>query len=126
MDVPAGFTTGFSFDYTAPYYTGSVTVWSGLDGGGTELASISLPTTADAGNSGCGGYDYCPYAPVGVTFSGTAQSVIFSGTQNYIIFDDITLGSSTAGGAPEPATLGLFGLGLAGLCVISRKQRKLQ
>ena len=131
MDVPAGFTSGFSFYYAAPGFPGSVSVYSGLDGTGSLLATLTLPLTADAGNPGCLGYDYCPYVPIGVTFSGTAESVLFSGTANYIVFDDITLGSSIAGGGggptsgtPEPATFGLIGLGLATLGVISRRRGK--
>ena len=38
MDVAAGFNTGFSFYYST-IETGSVTVWSGLDGTGTLLAT---------------------------------------------------------------------------------------
>ena len=118
MDVAAGFTTGFSFNYSSPYYGGSVTVWSGLDGTGTLLATLNLPNTPDgAGNPACGGHNYCPDVPFGVTFSGTAESVNFSGTADYIIYDDITLGSSTPGPTPLPSTWlmllgGLCGLGL--------------
>ena len=45
MDDPAGFTTGFSFNYSAYADAGAVTVWSGLDGTGTLLATLTLPTT---------------------------------------------------------------------------------
>jgi len=43
LDDPAGFTTGFAFDYTAVSGSGgSVEVWSGLDGSGTQLAALTL------------------------------------------------------------------------------------
>jgi hypothetical protein len=109
MDKPSGFTTGFSFYYSAPFFTGSVTVWSGLDGTGTELASISLPLTPN----GAPGPNYSVWVPAGVAFSGTAMSAIFSGTADYIAFDNITLGSASP--APEPASLTLLGLGACGL-----------
>ena len=54
MNVAAGFSTGFSFYYAAPFDTGSVTVWSGLNGTGTLLATDILALTPD----GCGDTDY--------------------------------------------------------------------
>lgn len=122
MDVASGFTTGFSFYYSAVVYPGAVTVWSGLDETGTELASLTLPVTL-SGGTGCTYGDYCPWFPVGVSFSGTAESVDFSGTANYIGFDNITLGASTPVGAPEPATLTLLGSGLALLGMVRRRKK---
>jgi len=124
MDVSGGFTTGFSFFYSSPFYTGSVTVYSGLDGTGSVLASLTLPTTADGTSYGppcSGNYNYCPWVPVGVSFSGTAYSVDFSGTANYIGFDDVTLGSSTPA-VPEPGTLAMFGSGMVGLGALLRRR----
>lgn len=119
MGVPAGFTTGFSFYYSAVVYPGSVTVWSGLDATGTMLASLTLPVTPSGGAPECTYGAYCPWVPIGVTFSGTAMSVNFTGTANYIGFDNVTLGSGTpTPGTPEPGTLVMFGssvIGLAGL-----------
>lgn len=128
MNVAAGFTTGFSFFYTSPFNTGSVNVYSGLNGTGTLLATLTLPLTPN--NSGsdpnCLGEPYCPYVPVGVTFSGMAESVDFSGTSNGIGFADITLGSQTAGNVPEPSSLGLMllGLGVAGTMARRRSTRQ--
>jgi PEP-CTERM motif len=127
MDVPAGFTTGFSFFYSAVVYPGSVSVYSGLDGTGSLLASLGLAVTPSGGATQCTYGDYCPWFPVGVSFDGTAESVIFSGSANYIGFDNITLGASTPSAAtPEPATLTLFGSGLLGLVGLVRRRRKIQ
>lgn len=123
MDVPAGFTTGFSFYYSAVVYPGDVTVWSGLDGSGTELADLALPTTPEGGSPQCTYGAYCPWVPIGVSFAGTAESVVFSGTANYIAFDNITLGASTPVGAPEPTALALLGTGLAGLGLLRRRRK---
>jgi hypothetical protein len=124
MDVAAGFKTGFAFDYSSPFFAGSVTVWSGLDGTGTLLATLLLPQTADgSGTAGCNGANYCPYAATGVSFSGTAESVVFSGVANYIAFADITLGSNHVP-VPEPMTLSLFGAGLVAAGVAGRRRRK--
>jgi hypothetical protein len=124
MDVAGGFTTGFSFYYSAINEPGSVNVWSGLDATGTLLASITLPTTPSDGDSGCDGAGFCPYVPIGVTFSGTAESVDFGGSVNQVAFADITLGSQVAGDTdiPEPATLALFGSALAVIRVVRRRR----
>jgi hypothetical protein len=121
MDKASGFNTGFSFYYSA-VFAGSVNVYSGLDGTGSLLATLSLATT---GNNGPAGNFYNMWVPVGVTFAGTAESAVFSGSANYIAFSDITLGSSTAGNAPDHTGAGLYllaGLGLAGAALVSRKQ----
>jgi hypothetical protein len=114
MDMPAGFTTGLSFFYSAVKLPGSVSVYSGLDGAGTLLASLSLPVTpSEPGTPGCPYGAYCPWFPIGVSFSGRAESVVFSGSANFIGFDNITLGSSKPiTTTPEPAALTLFGSGL--------------
>lgn len=132
MDVPAGFTTGFSLYYSAVNEGGTINVYSGLDDGGTLLTTLTLPATPE-------GYPtppctnpseiFCPFQSFGVTFSGTAMSVDFGGTVNQIGFSDITLGSATPGPSsttPEPATFGLLGLGLASSALISRKRRGAQ
>jgi hypothetical protein len=128
MDVSAGFTTGFSFFYSAVVYPGSISVYSGLDGTGSLLASLNLAVTpSEPETPGCPHGQYCPWFPEGVSFSGTAESVIFSGSANYIGFDNITLGASTPSAAtPEPATLTLFGSGLVGLVGLVRRRRKMQ
>lgn len=101
---------------------------SSLNGTGTVLATLDLPKTPEGrGAAPCNSTDdYCPWEPFGVNFSGTAMSVIFTGTANHIDFDNITLGSSTPmSGVPEPATgiLVLAGIGLVRLAVMRRRKR---
>jgi len=133
MNVPAGFTTGFSFYYTTLFHIGEVDVYSGLNGTGTLLKSLSLPLTPAGmeGSSQCPGpYQFCPFEPIGVSFSGTAESVDFSDNANSITFDNITLGDSTPVGPtppppsiPEPASMALLGLGLTAVSLIRFTRR---
>ncbi len=126
MNRTAGFTDGFSFYYTSPSDTGSVTVWSGLDGTGTLLATLTLPQTPNgsASNPECLGESYCPWVAAGVTFSGTAESVDFSGAANQIGFANITVGSATAASpAPEPESVALMLAGLGVVGVMARRRR---
>lgn len=120
MNVAAGFMTGFSFFYTSPYDTGSVSVYSGLNGTGTLLATLDLGYTTDTTSTT--GFPYDDWVPVGVTFDGTAESAIFTGVANQIGFDNITLGSETPGGVPDGgASALLLGMGLIGLVGFSRR-----
>ena len=125
MDVAAGFTGGFSF-YQASAFPGSVTVYSGLDDTGTVLASL---TWAATGLNSTEPY-YGIWAPEGVSFAGTAESVEFSGSANFIAFTDVTIGSANPGsgngnGVPDSTGWSIYllaGLGLAGMAWVSRKQ----
>ncbi|MGH8172401.1 MAG: hypothetical protein ACREPX_04595 [Rhodanobacteraceae bacterium] len=136
MNVAAGFTTGFSFFYSAISSPGTIRVYDGLNATGTLLATLDLPLTPNNGAPDPNGA-FSPLVPIGVTFAGTAMSVDFGGTVNQVAFDNITLGSSTpggGGGGPPPApavpapTLSpawLLALaGLLGLVGLSRRFNK--
>ncbi len=125
MDVAAGFDTGFSFYYSANF-PGSVDVYSGLDGTGTLLQSLSLSAQASANCAPDSTTTYCNWTEQGVSFAGTAESVVFSGSANYIGFDEITLGSATVPGAmtPEPGSFFLLGTGLLGLGLLLMRKKQ--
>lgn len=100
MNVPAGFSTGLSFFYSSAGL-GEVTVYDGLNGTGSVLASSVLPANYDLSCSGDPTWVFCNWSAVGLTFSGTAKSVIFTGVANQCGFDEITFGSGTPGSGPS-------------------------
>ena len=122
MNVAAGFSTGFSFYYSAANTEGSVTVYDGLNGTGNVLAQLDLPITPTLPPPGAPEYNH--WVAIGVKFAGTALSVNFSGAANYIAFDNVTLGASLPPGVvPEPSSLVLAGLGCLGAfgCLARRR-----
>ncbi len=93
MNVPAGFTTGFSLYYASPQPTGTVTVYDGPNATGNILAVMTLATTGIDCNGST--QPYSCWDPVGASFTGTAMSVDFGGLANGIEVDNMTLGSPT-------------------------------
>ena len=57
---------------------------------------------------------FCPWVPIGVTFTGTAEWVSFTGAADEIGFSAVTLGSA-APVIPEPSTWAMMVVGFAGL-----------
>jgi hypothetical protein len=124
MNVPAGFTTGFSFFYTSSA-PGTVYVYDGLDGTGSLLATqpfAALPLGTIGGDPN--GY-FDNWQPVGVGFTGTAKSVTFVGVENQCGFDDVTFGSITPGPSGVPiSNWALFiGIGLILIAAVIRFRR---
>lgn len=115
MNVSGGFTTGINFFYTAafaPNVNETITIWSGANGTGTVLATISL-----ANNDGaCTAPSYCNWSDAGLLFSGTAHSVTFSGPSNEVGFADFTIGSNQTA-VPEPSTIYFLGTGAFGMAL---------
>ena len=110
MNVTAGFNdAGFSFDY----YGGgpTVSVFSGLNGTGSLLASQTLDSSV------CG-LSFC-WTPYDLDFSGIARSVVFGGTG---VFDNITF-NEASGTVPEPGGFGMLALGLLLLGVFAGVRR---
>jgi PEP-CTERM motif len=125
LNYAAGFTTGFSFWYSANS-AASVRVYDGLNGTGTLLGTINLVSQF---NNNCAGDPtgaYCNWSNVGVTFGGTAKSIDFAGTANFVAYDNITFGSNVAtGGVPEASTwaMMLVGFGTIGSALRARRRR---
>jgi len=117
MNIAAGFTTGFAF-YYASLYAGTVEVYSGLDGTGSLLASTNLPMTNPGTIGGDPNGFYDGWEPVSLPFSGTAMSVVFGGSADYIGFDDVTFGSTQPGGDPNNVPLSNWAIGFVIFMVI--------
>lgn len=101
MTVSAGFSGGFSFFYSAVNSPGLVTVYDGPNATGNVLTTLALPLTPANGAPDPNGL-FSPFVPIGVSFSGIAQSVEFGGAGDQIAFDNITLGSGTPIGGGTP------------------------
>jgi hypothetical protein len=133
MNVPAGFTTSLSFVYTSIAQFGFINIYDGLNGTGNSISASGRSTFfLGRTSSNCPGYvaPFCPFAPVTLTFDGTARSVTFGGTANQIGFDDISfdlVALPSAGAVPEPATWAMMiaGFGLAGAAIRRRRSQVL-
>ena len=128
LNFAAGFDLGFSFFYASSNETGGlINVYEGLNGTGNLLASLALPINGGGCSGDPNGVPYCNWTNIGVAFSGIARSVDFGGTANQIAFDNITLGSVTAGSGgnavPEPGTWAMMLVGFGGIGFTLRRRR---
>ena len=112
MNVSAGFTDGFATYYSSINQPGSISIYDDLNGTGNLLATLNLVALGSQGTTGAA---YDTWALVGTTFEGTAKSVVFGGTANYIGFDNVTFGSNI----PAPGALAL--VAAAGLTARRRR-----
>jgi hypothetical protein len=100
-------------------------VYDGLNGTGNVLATMNLPSLADAGDCPNTLFGvFCNWANVGASFDGTAYSVRFE-LNTSAGFDNVTFGSAVASVAavPEPETYALM---LVGLAVVGAAARRRQ
>jgi hypothetical protein len=107
MNVAAGFSGGFSFYYAN---SGSLLLYSGLDGTGSLVGSLALP---DGGFGATGLEQLIPF-----------ESAVFSG--NGLMLDNITFGPFGFLVTPEPSSISLLWIGLAAIFIALRRVRGLE
>jgi hypothetical protein len=101
MNVGNGFTGGIVFDYAAIDTAGTLQIFSGSNGEGNVLANVNLAVTSPVTGPGI-------FVADSVMFNGTAQSVVFSGGNQQIAFDDLQIQTVPV---PVPATWSLLSAG---------------
>lgn len=94
MNAITGCELGVSFFYSAVYQPGFVSAYDGFDGTGNLLATKMLPLTPENGAPDPTGA-FSPLLCTRLAFSGYARSIIFGGSPNQIVFDDIKCGPDT-------------------------------
>jgi hypothetical protein len=93
----------------------TITAWSGLNGTGTQLASITLDPNST--NGGCTSSAYCFWSTASLAWGGLAQSIQFGDAALKGGFDDITVNP-----VPLPAAGWLLMSALGGIGAWRRKR----
>ena len=119
MNVAQGFVDRFTFHYAATMATpDAVRLYSGLNGTGNLLASVSLAGNAQ---TGCTDTPYCHFDLIGVDFAGIARSVSFAGDAPNVVYDDLTILA-----VPEPSTYLMLSAGLLAVAGAARRRQSKQ
>jgi hypothetical protein len=110
MDVTDGFSQSLIFYDVVIGRAATIKIYSGLDGGGTMLAQDTIPTGPEA------------FGPaMTLSFSGNAQSVVFTGGNLQLALDNVTFGAAAV---PEPAGWVSLAVGIGCSCLLRPRWRR--
>lgn len=128
-----GFVNSISFFFSQKADKSTVQVFSGLNGSGTELESLTLMKNwqrgcdnggydiAALGGGGSSGDTYCNWELASLTFDEVARSIVFSDAPGKVLFDNLSLEP-----VPLPAAVWLFASGLLGFAAIRRRSQTVE
>jgi hypothetical protein len=114
LNAPIGFAGEASFYYSASENT-SVSIFSGLNGEGTLLGTLTLLSNAQ---NGCSDTTFCNWTLASLGFSGVARSIQFGSAAGVAGFDNVKIAP-----VPLPAAAWLLLSGLGGLATLVRRKR---
>lgn len=120
LDNMAGQTGGFHFGFAAPvsafafHFGAADVIWTltAFNSAGVALESLSLDPTH---GGGAGNY-------YGIANAGIAYATL-TGPGDWILLDNFVAAAEQANDVPEPGSLALLGLGLAGIGALRKRRR---
>jgi hypothetical protein len=124
LDDATGF-TGISFNYSllnnSASYGSTVSLYSGLDGTGNLLGTLTLSAAGTTVACTSSHDEFCTWSSTGISsLGGVAESAVFNGdARTYTSFDAVAL---TATPVPLPAALWFMLGGLGGLARFARRR----
>ncbi len=115
-NVAVGILGSVDFYYSAKSNlpsTTTVSIFSGLDGSGTLLKTMTLAANADADEV------FDTWSKASLAFSGTGHSISFGNNGGFVAYDNITISA-----VPEPSGALLLALGVGVLGLSARRQKQ--